>query len=210
MDYLKDGAEIYRRSFATIRAEADLARLPDALQEVAVRMIHSSGMTDLVADLAFSDDFATAARTALERGGAVLCDTQMVASGITRTRLPADNMVRCFLDMPDLAAHARAQGTTRSAAALDFWRPHMAGALAVIGNAPTALFRLLELLDDGFPPPAAIIGVPVGFVGAVESKQELARHSRGVPFLTLLGRRGGSAIAAGAVNALARPEPAPS
>ena len=181
MDYIKDGAEIYRKSFATIRTEADLSALPPGLHNVAVRMIHACGMTDLVSDIAFSDDFAEAARTAIEMGGPVLCDTQMVASGVTRSRLPAANDVHCFLAAPGLAQHAQQLGTTRSAAALDFWRPHMVGAVAVIGNAPTALFRLLELLDGGFPAPAAIIGVPVGFIGAVESKLELAENSTGPP-----------------------------
>ena len=206
MDYLKDGAAIYRKSFATIRAEADLAALPEALRSVAVRMIHACGMTDLVADLDFSEDFAETARIALNMGGPVLCDSQMVASGITRARLPRGNEVMCFLGAPSVAGLAQRLGTTRSAAALDLWQPHMVGAVVVIGNAPTALFRLLELFDAGFPTPAALIGVPVGFVGAVESKRALADNSRGVPFLTLHGRRGGSAIAAAALNALASPQ----
>lgn len=204
MDYIRDGNEIYRLSFATIRAEADLNSLPADLAKVAVRLIHSCGMTDIVTDLAASPDAATIGRKALAAGAAILCDSRMVAEGITRSRLPAENDVLCTLNHPDVPALAQRLHNTRSAAALDLWQP--AGSIAVIGNAPTALFRLLELLDQGFPKPALLLGFPVGFVGAAESKSELAANSRGVPFITLHGRRGGSAIAAAAVNALAKEE----
>ena len=206
IDYLRDPAEIYRRSFATIRAEATLARLPVSLEPVAVRLIHACGMTDIVDDLAFSNGVADQARAALANGGAILCDSRMVAAGIVEARLPAKNAVICTLTAPDIPALAARLGTTRSAAAVELWRPQLAGAVVAIGNAPTALFRLLELLDEGAPKPAAIVAFPVGFVGAAESKEELAANSRNVPFLTLRGRRGGSALAAAAVNALASPE----
>jgi precorrin isomerase len=206
IDYIRNGDEIYRRSFATIRAEAHLGSLPADLAHVAVRLIHACGMTDIVQDLAASPDAVRAGRAALEAGAPILCDARMVAEGITRRRLPADNAVLCTLHHPDVPALAARLGNTRSAAALELWRPHLAGAVVAIGNAPTALFRLLELLDEGVPKPAVILGLPVGFVGAAESKVALATHSRGVPFLTLHGRRGGSAIAAAAVNALAREE----
>ncbi len=199
-DYLRDPEQITRRSFAIIRRETDVAGLPADLVEVAYRMVHASGMTDLIRDLAWSPDLAGAARGALASGVPVLVDSRMVASGISR--LPAGNRVICALDAPDLSRRAASASTTRSAAAVDLWRPHLDGAVCVIGNAPTALFRLLELLDDGAPPPAAIIAAPPGFVGASEAKAALARDSRGVPFLTLRGRRGGSAVAAAAVNAL--------
>ena len=205
-DYLRNGDEIYRQSFAIIRAEARLDLLPTDLAHVAVRLIHTCGMTDIVQDLAASSDAVHAGRAALRTGAPVLCDAHMVAAGITRSRLPADNAVLCTLQHPDVPAMAARLGQTRSAAALDLWRPHLAGAVVAIGNAPTALFRLLELLDEGAPKPALIVGVPVGFVGAAEAKAALAANSRGVPFLTLHGRRGGSAIAAAAVNALAREE----
>jgi precorrin-8X/cobalt-precorrin-8 methylmutase len=201
--YLTDGAEIYRRSFAAIRAEADLDGLDPVLARTVVRMIHSCGMVDLVDDVEASDGFGAAATTALQAGAPILCDTMMVASGVTRKRLPADNEVVCTLGDPSVPALARELGTTRSAAALELWRDRLAGAVAVVGNAPTALFRLLELVDAGAPRPAAVIGVPVGFVGAAESKVELARHDGGLEYLVVHGRRGGSAIAAGAVNALA-------
>jgi precorrin-8X/cobalt-precorrin-8 methylmutase len=204
--YLQDGAEIYRRSFATIRAEADLAGLDPVLEHVVVRMIHACGMVDLREDVAASDGFGAAARGALERGAPVLCDTEMVAAGVTRSRLPAGNDVVCTLGDPGVPALARELGTTRSAAALDLWGGRLAGAVVVIGNAPTALFRLLELIDLGAGPPAAVIGVPVGFVGAAESKAELTGHAAGLEHLVVHGRRGGSAIAAAAVNALARHE----
>jgi precorrin-8X/cobalt-precorrin-8 methylmutase len=200
-DYLRDGPAIYRRSFATIRAEAELARFPDDVSQVVVRMIHACGMVDLAGDIAYSPDVVAKARAALQAGAPILCDAQMVASGITRSRLPAGNEVVCTLGdpaVPDLAARI---GNTRSAAALDLWGDRLAGAVVAIGNAPTALFRLLELLDAGAPRPAAVIGVPVGFVGAAESKQALAGTD--LEHLVVHGRRGGSAIAVAAVNAIA-------
>jgi precorrin-8X/cobalt-precorrin-8 methylmutase len=200
--YVRDGAEIYRRSFATIRAEADLARLPADVATVAVRMIHACGMVDLVDDLAFSPDVVTAARTALRAGAPILCDATMVAAGVTRKRLPADNDVACLLNDPRVPALAAAHGTTRSAAAFDLWGERLGGAVVAIGNAPTALFRLLELLAAGAPRPAAVLGIPVGFIGAAESKQALARQD-GVEYLVVHGRRGGSAITAAALNAIA-------
>ncbi len=202
LEYLRDGAEIYRRSFATIRAEADLDELDRVLARVAVRMIHACGMVDLVQDLVASPQFGPRAETALRAGAAILCDTQMVAAGITRSRLPAANEVVCTIDDPRASSLAAQLGTTRTAASVELWGERLAGSLVVVGNAPTALFRLLELLAGGAPPPAAVIGVPVGFVGAAESKEALAA-AREVDFLTVLGRRGGSAIAAAAVNALA-------
>jgi precorrin-8X/cobalt-precorrin-8 methylmutase len=203
--YVRDGAEIYRRSFATIRAEADLSGLPADIATVAVRMIHTCGMTDLPADLAFSPDVVAKGRAALVAGGPVLCDTNMVASGVTRRRLPADNDVLCLLADPAVPELAAQLGTTRTAAAVDMWADRLAGAVVAIGNAPTALFRLLELIDAGAPMPAAVIGVPVGFIGAAESKRALAEHPAGLPHLVVHGRRGGSALAAAAVNALATP-----
>jgi len=202
-NYVRDGAEIYRRSFATIRAEADLSRFPADVARVVVRMIHSCGMTDLPADVGFSDGVVRAARKALLAGAPVLCDAQMVASGITRRRLPAANEVICTLGDPAVADLAKRLGTTRSAAALDLWLPRLAGAVVAIGNAPTALFRLLELIEAGAGRPAAVLGIPVGFVGAAESKRALIARADGVPYLTVRGRRGGSALAAAAVNALA-------
>ena len=203
LDYIRDGNEIYRQSFATIRAEADLTGLPEALKVVAVRLIHSCGMTDIVKDLDYSENVVKIAREALRNGANILCDAQMVANGVTRKRLPADNTVICTLNEPEVPELAKQMGNTRSAAAMELWRSHIAGSIVAIGNAPTALFRLLELLDDGFPKPAAILGFPVGFVGAIESKAALATNSRGVPFLTIHGRRGGSAMCAAALNALA-------
>ncbi len=200
--YLRDGAAIYAESFATIRAEADLSGLSEAEARIAVRIIHGCGMVDILHDLRFAGGFADAARQALLAGAPVLCDSQMVAHGITRARLPAGNDVVCTLTDPATPSHARRIGNTRSAAALDLWGDRLAGALVAIGNAPTALFRLLELLDAGAPPPAAVIGLPVGFVGAAESKAALLADAR-VPRLVVLGRRGGSAMAAAAVNALA-------
>ena len=200
-EYEKDGAEIYRRSFATIRAEADLAGLPDDVARVAVRMIHACGQVDLVADLAFSPAVVTRARAALDAGAPVLCDAEMVASGITRRRLPKDNDVVCTLRderTPGLAARL---GTTRTAAALDLWGDRLGGAVVAIGNAPTALFHLLEMVEAGAPRPAAVLGIPVGFVGAVESKEALAASD--LDFLVVRGRRGGSAMTAAAVNAIA-------
>ncbi len=206
-DYLRDGAAIYARSFAIIRDEANLSRLSPPETEVAVRMIHACGMVEIADDLVFHPDFCRAAIAALTAGKAIFCDAKMVTEGITRARLPAANPVICTLAAPGIAALAARLGTTRSAAALDLWGEALGGealggALVVIGNAPTALFRLLEYLDAGAPAPAAVIGVPVGFVGAAESKTALAEDGR-VPFLVLPGRRGGSAMAAAAVNALA-------
>jgi precorrin-8X/cobalt-precorrin-8 methylmutase len=202
IDYIRDGAEIYRHSFATIREEADLAILPEDLEPVAVRMIHSCGMVDLIDDLGYSLDLVESARAALTAGAPVLCDAQMIASGITRRRLPANNDVLCTLSDPQVPALAERMGTTRSAAALELWQDRLAGSVVAIGNAPTALFHLLELLAGGAGVPAAIIGVPVGFVGAAESKVELAKRSS-APYLVVHGRRGGSAMAVAAVNALA-------
>jgi precorrin-8X/cobalt-precorrin-8 methylmutase len=204
LDYIREGAEIYRRSFAIIRAEADLSRFSGTAERVAVRMIHACGMTDLPRDVEMSPDFAASAEAALKRGAPILCDAKMVANGVTRARLPAANEVICTLDDPRVPALAIETGNTRSAAALELWRERLDGALVVVGNAPTALFRLLEMLNEGAPRPAAVIGIPVGFIGAAESKEALARDGR-VPFVVVHGRRGGSAMAAAAVNALANP-----
>ncbi len=201
-DYIRDGAAIYERSFATIRAEADLSRFSPEEARVAVRVIHACGVVAITEDLQFSPGFTAAARVALLAGAPILCDAKMVAHGITRARLPAGNEVVCTLDAAETPGIAARIGNTRSAAALELWGPRLGGALVAIGNAPTALFHLLDLLDAGAPPPAAIIGMPVGFVGAVESKQALADYGR-VPFATVHGRRGGSAMAVAAVNALA-------
>ncbi|NCR18569.1 MAG: precorrin-8X methylmutase [Microcystis aeruginosa LL13-03] len=187
-----------------IRAETNCQNLPDDLAHVAVRLIHSCGMTDITEDLEASPDAVKIGRNALAGGAAILCDSQMVANGITKARLPKNNPIICTLNHPEVTELARQINNTRSAAALELWRPHLAGAVVAIGNAPTALFRLLELLDQNVDKPALILGFPVGFVGAAESKIELATNSRGVPFITLHGRRGGSAIAAAAVNALAK------
>lgn len=200
--YLRDGPEIYRNSFAIIRAEADLSRFKGHAEKVAVRIIHASGMVEIAPDITMSEDFASAARGALLAGAPILCDANMVAYGITRSRLPAGNAVICTLDDPAVPELARRTGTTRSAAALELWRPQLKGAVVAIGNAPTALFRLIEMLDEGAPRPAAVIGVPVGFVGAAESKEAL-RGSGLCPYLIVAGRKGGSAMAAAAVNALA-------
>jgi len=204
MEYIKNGEEIYRKSFAIIRAETNWENLPDDLAHLAVRLIHSCGMTDITEDLEASPDAVKIGRNALAGGTAILCDSQMVANGITKARLPKNNPIICTLNHPEVTELARQINNTRSAAALELWRPHLAGAVVAIGNAPTALFRLLELLDQNVDKPALILGFPVGFVGAAESKTELATNSRGVPFITLHGRRGGSAIAAAAVNALAK------
>jgi precorrin-8X/cobalt-precorrin-8 methylmutase len=201
-DYIRDGAAIYQRSFATIRAEADFSGFSTEEARIAVRVIHACGMVEITRDLRFGTGFAAAARSALLAGKPILCDSQMVAHGITRSRLPAGNEVICTLQSAETAALAAEIGNTRSAAALELWGERMAGAVVAIGNAPTALFHLLELLDAGASPPAAIIGMPVGFVGAAESKQALADDGR-VPFLIVTGRRGGSAMAVAAVNALA-------
>jgi precorrin-8X/cobalt-precorrin-8 methylmutase len=202
-DYLRDGAEIYRRSFATIRAEADLDGFEPVLARTVVRMIHACGMVDLTRDVAASAGFGAAAEKALRAGAPILCDTAMVASGVTRARLPAANEVVCTLSDQRVPALAAKLASTRTAAALELWRERLAGALVVIGNAPTALFRLLELIEEGADRPAAVIGVPVGFVGAAESKVALAQHPAALEHLVVHGRRGGSAIAAAAVNALA-------
>ncbi|TNC16273.1 precorrin-8X methylmutase [Methylobacterium terricola] len=202
LDYIRDGAAIYARSFAMIRAESDLARFHGAAERVAVRMIHACGMTDLPTDIDLSPDFAEAAEAALRRGAPILCDARMVADGVTRARLPAGNEVICTLSDPRVPDLAKSLDTTRTAAAMELWRDRLAGSVVAVGNAPTALFRLLEMLDEGVAPPAAVIGVPVGFVGAAESKDALAADGR-VPFIVVRGRRGGSAMAAAAVNALA-------
>lgn len=201
IDYLRDGAEIYRRSFATIRAEADLTGLPADVARVVVRMIHACGMVDLAADVDYSPGVVAAARAALDEGAPILCDAQMVASGITRARLPAGNEVICTLPDPAVAGLAQQLGNTRSAAAVQLWTKRLDGAVVAVGNAPTALFRLLELLAEGAPRPAAVLGLPVGFIGAAESKQALAES--GLEYLVVHGRRGGSAMAVAAVNAIA-------
>jgi precorrin-8X/cobalt-precorrin-8 methylmutase len=201
--YERDGAAIYRASFAVIRRETDLAAIPAALEPVAVRMVHACGMTDLVSDLAWSADFAAAAQAALAGGAPVLCDSSMVAAGITRSRLPARNDVVCTLADPRVAGLAERLGTTRTAAAAELWRDCLDGALVAVGNAPTALFHLLEMVAAGAPRPAAVVGMPVGFIGAAESKAALAAHPLRIPFLVVHGRRGGSAMASAAVNALA-------
>jgi precorrin-8X/cobalt-precorrin-8 methylmutase len=203
IEYVRDGAEIYRRSFATIRAEASLGGLPLDMEPVVVRMIHSCGMVDLVEDVAFSEDVVGKARETLRGGAPVLCDAAMVAAGVTRRRLPADNEVVCTLSDPRVPGLAASLGTTRSAAAVELWGDRLGGAVVAIGNAPTALFRLLELIDAGAPRPAAVLGLPVGFVGAAESKVELAGYRAATPFLVVHGRRGGSAMTVAAVNAIA-------
>jgi precorrin isomerase len=206
IDYIRDGDEISRRSFAIIRSEANLNSLSADLVSVAVRLIHTCGMTDIITDLAASDNAVAAGRAALIAGKPILCDSQMVAEGITRKRLPRENSVICTLHHPEVPALAKKIQNTRSAAAMELWIPHMENAVIAIGNAPTALFRLLEMLDAKAPKPALILGFPVGFVGAAESKAALAEDSRGVPFITIHGRRGGSAMAAAAVNAIAKEE----
>ncbi|MTE14259.1 precorrin-8X methylmutase [Nocardia aurantiaca] len=200
--YLKDGAEIYRRSFATIRAEADLARFPADVSQVVVRMIHACGQVDLADEVEFSADVVAKARAALQAGAPILCDAKMVAAGVTRKRLPAGNDVLCLLDDPRVPELAARMDNTRSAAALELWSDRLDGAVVAVGNAPTALFHLLDMLDAGAPRPAAVLGIPVGFIGAAESKQALAEYG-GVEFLTVRGRRGGSAITAAALNAIA-------
>ncbi|MFI9723487.1 precorrin-8X methylmutase [Streptomyces sp. NPDC052396] len=205
-DYDKDGASIYRQSFATIRAEADLGQLPPDVSQVAVRMIHACGMTDLVRDLAYSPGVVARAREALRAGAPILCDANMVASGVTRKRLPADNEVLCTLRDPAVPELAGRLGTTRSAAALELWRDRLEGAVVAIGNAPTALFHLLEMVAAGAPRPAAVLGIPVGFIGAAESKDALADSALGLEYLVVRGRRGGSAMAAAAINAIASEE----
>lgn len=203
LEYIRDAPEIYRQSFATIRAEADLARFPDDVARVVVRLIHTCGQVDVAEHVGFTDDVVTRTHAALAAGAPILCDSSMVAAGITRSRLPADNEVVSLVADPRAPALAREQGTTRSAAAVDLWAQRLGGAVLAIGNAPTALFRLLELVDDGAAPPAAVLGGPVGFVGSAQSKQELIDRPRGISFLVVTGRRGGSAMAAAAVNAIA-------
>jgi precorrin-8X/cobalt-precorrin-8 methylmutase len=202
--YLRDGAAIYQRSFAIIRAEADLSHFSPEEADIAVRMVHACGLVEAARFIAFGPGLVAAARTALAQGAPILCDAEMVAHGITRARLPAGNAVVCTLRDPRVPALAERLGTTRSAAALELWGEQLAGAIVAIGNAPTALFRLLEMLDAGAPRPAAILGIPVGFVGAAESKEALANGKHGVPYLVVSGRLGGSAMTAAAVNALAR------
>lgn len=200
LDYIRDPAEIYRKSFTMIRAEADLARFPDDVADVVVRMIHTCGQVDLAQHIAFTPDVVTRARDALAAGAPVLCDSSMVAAGITR--ITGSEVVSLVAD-PRAADEASRLGTTRSAAAVDLWRDRIGGAVLAIGNAPTALFRLLELVDDGTPPPAAVLGGPVGFVGSAQCKEELIARPRGIAYLLVTGRRGGSAMAAAAVNAMA-------
>ena len=202
-DYIRDPDEIYRRSFDIVRTETDLSRLPAVLHAVALRVVHACGIPDVVADLDWGGDPVSAGRAAFAAGAPVLADCRMVADGMIRRLLPASNPVLCFLGEPDLADAARRARTTRSAAAVDRWLPYLDGAVVAIGNAPTALFRLLEILGDGGPRPAVILAFPVGFVGAAESKRALAESGGAPPFLTLHGRRGGSAMAAASVNAMA-------
>ncbi len=204
-DYIHDGTAIYERSFAIIRAEADLKRFSEDEADVAVRMIHACGLVEAAEHFVFSENVVAAARGALKAGAPIFCDAEMVARGVTRARLPADNEVICTLRDPRTSDIAREIGNTRSAAAIDLWVDRLAGSVVAIGNAPTALFYLLERLRDGAPKPAAIIGMPVGFVGAAESKDALAENSYGVPYAIVRGRLGGSAMTAAALNSLARP-----
>ena len=203
-NYLRDGGAIYQQSFAIIRAEADLARFSEEEADVAVRMLHACGMVEIAEHIVFADGVIAAGRGALRAGAPIICDSEMLSHGITRARLPANNPVICTLRDPAVPALAEKLGTTRSAAALELWRDRLAGAIVAIGNAPTSLFRLLEMLDEGAPHPAAILGIPVGFVGAAESKEALIANPRGVPFIAVRGRAGGSAMTAAAVNGLAR------
>ncbi|ALG11179.1 precorrin-8X methylmutase [Kibdelosporangium phytohabitans] len=205
-DYVRDGAEIYRQSFATIRAEADLSSLPPDVAKVAVRMIHACGMVGLVTDIAFSPNAIAKARAALRAGAPILCDAQMVAAGVTRKRLPADNEVVCMLSDPRVPGLAAKMGNTRSVAGFELLRDRLGESVVAIGNAPTALFHLLDMIAGGAPRPAAVLGIPVGFVGAAESKQALAGNDLGLEYLVVHGRRGGSAITAAAVNAIASEE----
>lgn len=204
LDYIRDGTAIYERSFAIIRDEADLSRFTPEQAEVAVRMIHACGRVDAAEVIDFSPELVPAARRALQQGAPIFCDAQMVAHGVTRARLPSDNDVVCSLRDERVPALAAELGTTRSAAALELWRDRFEGSVVAIGNAPTALFHLLEMLAAGAPKPAAILGVPVGFVGAAESKDALADNTHGVPYLVVRGRMGGSAMTAAAINALAK------
>jgi len=201
-DYIRDGAAIYDKSFAIIRAESDLKRFTAEEEKVAVRIIHSCGIVEAAADIFFSPGAAKSGREALLKRAPILCDAKMVANGITRSRLPADNQVICTLDDRSVPALAKDLNTTRTAAAMELWRPYLKGAIVAIGNAPTALFRLLEMIDDGAPLPACIVGMPVGFVGAAESKDALMAHNK-APWIIVKGRKGGSAMTVGAVNALA-------
>ncbi|MCO5084223.1 MAG: precorrin-8X methylmutase [Rhizobiaceae bacterium] len=203
-EYIKDGTAIYERSFAIIRAEADLSRFSEAEADIAIRMIHACGQVEAAQHFVFSPDFAEAGKRALAAGAPILCDAEMVAHGVTRARLPASNEVICTLRDPRTALLAAKFGNTRSAAALELWRDRLEGAVVAIGNAPTALFHLLDMIDAGAPKPAVILGMPVGFVGAAESKDALAENPRGVPFAIVRGRMGGSAMTAAALNALAR------
>ena len=203
MAYLRDPELIYQQSFNAIRKEADLSHFPQDIANIVVRMIHSCGMTDIAQDIVYTISAASAGKTALIQGAPVLCDSRMVCEGVIRAKLPAENEVLCWNNCPESAVLAKKLGTTRSAAAVELWRPKLAGAVVAVGNAPTALFRLLEILEEGVDPPAVIFGLPVGFVGAAESKELLVKQCKeSVQFLTLNGRRGGSAIAAAAVNAL--------
>ena len=204
IDYIRDGQEIYRNSFAIIRAEANLESIPADLEKLAVRVIHACGMVDAIEDLRFSPGAGKAGRDALAAGAPILCDARMVSEGITRARLPAANRVICTLHDAPVPGLAAELGTTRSAAALELWRPHLAGSVVAIGNAPTALFHLLEMLAGGAPRPAAILGMPVGFVGAAESKEALLESPLAIPHAVVRGRMGGSAMTAAALNALAR------
>lgn len=203
LDYIRDAAEIYRRSFATIRAEADLTRFPPDVARVVVRLIHTCGQVDVAEHVAYTGDVVARVRAALRNGAPVLCDSSMVGAGITAARLPANNQVVSLVGDPGAAELAARRQTTRSAAGVELWADRLAGAVMAIGNAPTALFRLLELLDDGVPAPVAVLGGPVGFVGSAQSKQELIERPRGMSYLVVEGRRGGSAMAAAAVNAIA-------
>ncbi|MET0134267.1 MAG: precorrin-8X methylmutase [Kibdelosporangium sp.] len=204
--YVRDGAEIYRQSFATIRAEADLSGLPADLARVAVRMVHACGMVDLVSDISYSGDVIAKARAALRAGAPILCDARMVAAGVTRKRLPAGNDVVCMLGDPRVPPLAESLGNTRSAAGFELLRDRLADSVVAIGNAPTALFHLLDMIAAGAPRPAAVLGIPVGFIGAAESKEALAANDLGLEYLVVRGRRGGSAITAAAVNAIASEE----
>lgn len=203
LDYIRDAGEIYRRSFAMIRDEADLSPFPQDVARVVVRLIHTCGQPDVTEHVAYTDDVVTRAYAAMAAGAPILCDSSMVAAGITRARLPADNAVVCLVADPGARALASQLGTTRSAAAVDLWAGRLEGAVIALGNAPTALFRLLELVDAGAAAPAAVLGGPVGFVGSAQSKQELIDRPRGMSYLVVTGRRGGSAMAAAAVNAIA-------
>lgn len=203
LDYIRDAAEIYRQSFATIRAEADLSRFPDDVARVVVRLIHTCGQVDVAGQVAYTDDVVTATHAALAAGAPVLCDSSMVAAGIIAARLPAGNAVVSLVADPRAPELAGRRATTRSAAGVELWADRLDGAVLAIGNAPTALFRLLELIDEGMPAPVAVLGGPVGFVGSAQSKQELIDRPRGMSYLVVRGRRGGSAMAAAAVNAIA-------